>query len=320
MTVATVHVETASRLHLGLFRFGQQPVQYGGVGLMIRPPGFQLSISAADKFSVAGPLADRVSQFASQWAVFHDQAELPCCQIEMNSVPTQHVGLGSGTQLGLAVVAGLSRFAQLPNFSVGDLAACAGRARRSAIGTHGFVHGGLIVEGGRSEQHMLAPLECRLPVPDSWCIVLIRPDQGQGLSGEKEQQAFGDLPPVPGRVTEQLIEEVRQQMLPALTDEDFSEFAESVYRNGNLAGSCFSSLQGGPYNGAALNQRVEWLRSIGYSGVGQSSWGPTLFVLTPDEQAAEQLQQQLEQCPTGERLVSQRAWPCNQGAKIEVRS
>ena len=105
-------------------------------------------------------------------------------------------------------------------------------------------------------------------------------------------------------------------MLPALADTDFPEFAASVYRYGNLAGSCFASLQGGPYNGAALNRRVAWLRSLGHAGVGQSSWGPTLFVLAPDQQQAEQLSEQLKECPTGEELEAEIARPCNQGAQV----
>jgi beta-ribofuranosylaminobenzene 5'-phosphate synthase len=315
MSSQEVHVDAPGRIHLGLLSFGHDDQPYGGVGLMIRP-GLKLEILPAREFAATGPLSERVEQIAWQWARFHGHESLPDCQVTVKQAPDQHVGLGSGTQLGLSVVAGLSRFLGMPDLSIGELAACSGRAARSAIGTHGFVHGGLLVERGRRSSDAVAPLECRLPVPDNWCIVLIRPAGGQGLSGEPEQQTFRDLPPVPERVTEQLIEEVQKQMLPALADGDFSEFAESVYRYGNLAGSCFASVQGGAYNGEALNRRVDWLRSLGHAGVGQSSWGPTLFVLSENQQQAELVSEQLRECPTGETLQVEIARPCNQGATI----
>jgi len=311
-----VQVHAPSRIHLGLLSFGHDDRPFGGVGLMIRPPGLDLHFRSAREFTAAGPLANRVKQFAQGWARFHGHSSLPDCQVTVQQAPGEHVGLGTGTQLGLSVVAGLSRFLGMPDLSTGELAACAGRAARSAIGTHGFVHGGLLVERGRLASDPIAALECRLPIPDQWRLVLVRPAEETGLSGQAEQQAFGRLPAVPDEVTVRLLEEIQQQMLPALADGHFAAFSESVYRYGNLAGRCFTSIQGGPYNGKALNQRVDWLRSLGLAGVGQSSWGPTLFVLAENQQHAEQVVGQLDQCPSGQQLLVEIAAPCNQGAEI----
>ncbi len=315
-----VQVHAPSRIHLGLLSFGHHDRPYGGVGLMIRPPGLDLHFRSAREFTAAGPLADRVEQFAQRWAHFHGHESLPDCQVTVQQAAGQHVGLGTGTQLGLSVVAGLSRFLGMPDLSISELAACAGRAARSAIGTHGFVHGGLLVERGRQASDAIAALECRLPIPAEWRLVLVRPGEDRGLSGQAEQEAFGSLPAVPDEVTDRLLEEIQQQMLPALADADFAAFSESVYRYGNLAGRCFASIQGGPYNGEALNQRVRWLRSLGLSGVGQSSWGPTLFVLAENQQHAEQVAGQLDRCPSGQQLLVEIAAPCNQGAEISSSS
>ena len=318
MALREVQVHAPSRIHLGLLSFGHHDQPLGGVGLMIRPPGLELGIRPASQFTVDGPLASRVEHFARRWAEFHGLDSLPDCQIRVSQAPEQHVGLGTGTQLGLSVVAGLSRFMAMPDLSVGELAAAAGRAARSAIGTHGFVHGGLLVERGRQRSEPIAPLECRLPLPEDWRLVLVRSAEQQGLSGDAEREAFRSLPAVPADVTGRLLEEVQQCMLPTLVDCDFAGFAESVHRYGNLAGSCFATIQGGPYNGKILNQRVAWLRSLGFSGVGQSSWGPTLFVLAADQQQAQHVVGQLHGCPSGERLQAEIALPCNQGAEIVV--
>ena len=43
---------------------------------------------------------------------------------------------------------------------------------------------------------------------------------------------------------------------------------------------------------------VAWLRAAGVAGVGQSSWGPTVFALTESQSTAEELARRLvEQCP-----------------------
>ena len=57
-----------------------------------------------------------------------------------------HVGLGSGTQLALAVARAL---AELYDVERGARALAAAVGRRSAIGTWTFDDGGLVVEGGR---------------------------------------------------------------------------------------------------------------------------------------------------------------------------
>src|SRR5262245_58676058 len=97
-----VEVSTGSRLHFGMFSFGHPGVrQFGGVGAMIDSPRAAVRITPATELRVDGPMRERVLQVAR---TFGDG--LPCA-IEVVSAPRQHVGLGSGTQLALAVSRGL---------------------------------------------------------------------------------------------------------------------------------------------------------------------------------------------------------------------
>lgn len=50
----------------------------------------------------------------------------------------------------------------------------------------------------------------------------------------------------------------------------------------------FSPVQGGPYNGPIVFQLVETLISRGAQGVGQSSWGPSVFSWFKDNESAQQ--------------------------------
>jgi beta-RFAP synthase len=324
MSPRAITVRSPSRLHFGLLSFGgdkrqlgDQGRQFGGVGVMVARPGIDLRITPAEAFEAAGPLAERVREFAARWARSETLPDLPACRVEVVAAPPAHVGLGVGTQLGLSVAAGLSALAGRPNRSPLELAASVGRGLRSAVGTYGFAHGGLIVERGKLPREPLAPLDFRADLPDEWRFVLVCPRTDRGLSGAAEQTAFAELPPVPHQLTEQLRQELRLRLLPALVARDFDQFSESLYRFGTAAGECFARRQGGPFNGPLLTELVRRMRATGVSGVGQSSWGPTLFALLPNEARAESFAAQLlaESPEPLDVLVTP---PCNAGAQIHA--
>lgn len=313
-----VEVTAPSRLHFGLFSFGRRDDrQFGGVGVMVERPAVRLRIAPFQRFEVTGPLAERATEFVRGWANFCGTPDPLPCRIEIQSAAPQHVGLGVGTQLGLSLAAGLNAFFGLPVPSPAELAISVGRGLRSAAGTYGFAEGGLIVERGKLPAESIAPLDIRLELPDRWRFVLIQPKGGRGLWGEEEQRAFDDLPAVPSEVTDELTEEVRERMLPAAARGQLELFGESVYQYGRVAGMCFSDIQGGPYNGRRLTAIVDAVRSMGVSGVGQSSWGPTLFAILPDQTAADDFVARLANRISDEVDMSiTRA--SNQGATIAV--
>jgi beta-RFAP synthase len=286
---------------------------------MIQRPALELKISSAATFTAHGSSADRTLAYARRWAEFHNSS-LPSCRIEVASSSPDHVGLGSGTQLGLAIAAGLNAFCSLPSQSPQELAQSVGRGLRSAVGTYGFVFGGLIVEQGKLPDEPISPLDCRIDLPEHWRFVLVRPTQLVGLAGDIESEAFGALPSVQPAVTAALIDEVSQRLVPAAATDNFSHFAESLYQYGRRSGEIFSARQGGPYNGPIVTSIIEQIRGLGHVGVGQSSWGPTVYVALPSPEAAEKLIQQLsaqEAASSWEMMISR---PCNRGARIVVSS
>jgi len=226
--------------------------------------------------------------------------------------------LGFGTQLGLSVAAGLNAYLGLPQPPIWELAHSAGRGLRSAVGTHGFAHGGLLFERGKLPTELISPLERRVPLPSEWRFVLVCPRERRGLYGPAERQAFSELPPVPQEVADGLSCEVRERMLPAAEQGDPESFGESVYQYGYRAGSCFAGIQGGAYNGSQLERLVELIRSLGIRGVGQSSWGPTIFALCPDASRAERLVDELRQHRELETADIWLTAPRNSGAEIRV--
>lgn len=295
----TVEVATPSRLHFGMFSFGRADErQFGGAGVMIDRPGLQLRITEADRFEALGPLAHRIPKVVRRLGESWSFTELPACRCEILTAPAEHLGLGTGTQLELAVAGGLNAFLGGPPLGAIELARLTGRGARSAIGTYGFLQGGLLVESGKQPGELLAPLEHRVSLPPAWRWVLIIPNSERGLAGEAEQRAFSNLPPVPPEITAQLRTEVTGSLVPAALSGDFATFSESLFRFGHLAGSCFAASQGGSFASTRTARLVEVVQALGVRGVGQSSWGPALFAVLESEAAAlrfgDLLAQQLE--------------------------
>src|SRR6516165_10651895 len=114
MTGPRLYVRTPSRLHFGLLGWGPQARrQFGGLGLMIESPGITLSAEPAGSWGAAGPLAARVVRLLQSLPPRLAEAGIRVqpVQIAIRSAPAEHVGLGVGTQLSLAVACALLRMA-----------------------------------------------------------------------------------------------------------------------------------------------------------------------------------------------------------------
>jgi beta-RFAP synthase len=317
--VEQVLVTAPSRLHFGMLSFGQPGVrQFGGIGVMVAPPLLRLAISKSPQFAVAGPSAARIRRAATSVCRFLALDKPPNCHIQLQDRLHRHVGLGSGTQLALAVALGLHAFLGQPAPDACDLARMVGRAARSAVGTYGFALGGLVLEGGKLAPTEIAPLIARVDLPQAWRFVLFRPRRQARFSGGVEEAAFGRLPAVDTTVTDRLCRIALDELLPAARDGLFEPFADAVCRYGELAGSCFAAVQGGPFNGPQTTQLVERLCRLGARGVGQSSWGPTVFAAAADQHSAQRLVERFRAEHGDQSFEIVIAAPASRGATVVI--
>jgi beta-ribofuranosylaminobenzene 5'-phosphate synthase len=315
-----VQVFAPSRLHFGMFSFGQPGVrQFGGVGMMIRAPGLRLKITPAEKLCAVGPFEDLLLAHAQVVQKSISCGEPLACRLELTTAPRAHVGLGSGTQLALAVAAGLNAFCGGSPKPVAELARIVGRGKRSAIGTYGFAHGGLLVEAGKTADDEISPLVARVELPAEWRVVLICPRRMTGLSGEAERIAFERLPPVPVETTERLCREVLLELLPAAVAGDFEHFSDALYRFGHAAGMCFAGQQCGAFASDRIHTIVRRTVSLGARGVGQSSWGPSVFAVLPNVSTAESFVERFRGEGEVDDLEITVVEPDNRGAQIDCQ-
>ncbi len=300
-------LQTPSRLHFGLLSWGADaPRRFGGVGLMVREPGLALVAEPAAAWEAAGPLADRVLAVAGRVAAGLAAAGVPVgpLRLVVAGAPPEHVGLGVGTQLGMAVARAVAEFAGRGDLPAPELAALAGRGARSGIGMHGFGLGGLIVDGGRGrgDEAPGAPLIARLAFPPDWSVLVAIPPDATGLHGAPEVQAFRQLPPPPDSTVDRLCRLVLLDLLPAVAERDLATFGAALTEIQLRVGQGFAPAQGGIYARPELADVAESLRRDGLHGVGQSSWGPTLygFLAGPDDE---------RRAAILARLLTRTGWP-----------
>ncbi|MEM6799305.1 MAG: hypothetical protein AAF589_07300 [Planctomycetota bacterium] len=314
--MATVTVTTASRLHFGLYAFGDSPRAFGGVGVMVDRPGLKVACALSDECVATGPLAERAAAFAK--LATKNLGVAAGLRVEVLSEPQEHAGLGLGTQLGLSVAAGLEVLVNGQPRGAAELAALVGRGKRSAVGAHGFEHGGWILDGGHASPNAIGELERRLPVPDNWRFVLFRPEKHAGLSGQQEAAAFAALPSIFESTTIELRRLAWEEMAPALAGADFDRFAASLFAYGRLAGECFAPVQGGPFASREVAMLIDTLHASGVAGCGQSSWGPTVFALARSRDEAQAVESAVREDPLHRGVASTIAAPCNTGARWAI--
>jgi beta-RFAP synthase len=200
-----------------------------------------------------------------------------------------------------------------------ELARLIGRGQRSAVGIHGFAHGGLLVEGGKRSADAIAPLIAGMAFPTAWRILLVIPQELHGDHGPREEAAFRALAGGSAdlRRTEALCRLVLLGMLPALAERDLDGFGEALYDFNRRAGEWFRAWQGDLYAHPRITQLVEAIRGTGLArGVGQSSWGPTVFAIVAADVAHELHHWLLRQraCAAEEMIVT----PAANGGAVAI--
>jgi beta-ribofuranosylaminobenzene 5'-phosphate synthase len=289
-----VFVEAPARLHFGMLDLsGTLGRRFGGIGAAVPTPSLLLSAEArAATITAEGPEAERAVRFAHRF-VDHYGIEGRGAHFEIDRVIPAHNGLGSGTQLALAVARSMAELYEL-DADVATLATAVGRARRSAIGTWTFAHGGFVLEGGRRSgagdaPDQPAPLLTRLPIPPDWRCVIAVPRAALGVSGDAEVAAFASLPDPPLRDVERVAHLVLMSLLPALVEGDLATFGRTLTDVQYITGRWFAPAQGGAFAPGIGASLIAQMREWGAAGVGQSSWGPAVYGIVGDQQAGAEL-------------------------------
>lgn len=272
-----VHVQAFARLHLGFLDLnGSLGRRFGGVGLSIADLPLELSANPARTIQVSGPGSARAGEFAR--AMFARLGYSGGVDLRIARAIPEHAGLGSGTQLALAVGTACARLAGVELGSA-EIAATLLRGQRSGIGVGTFGLGGLIVDGGRGLESGVPPVISRLDVPEEWRFVLVLDRSRQGTHGDRESVAFARLPEMPESQSAQLCRIVLMRLLPAVVEGDCDAFGAAVACIQAVMGEMFMEFQSGTFTSPDVAAAAAFLERHGATGIGQSSWGPTGFAV-----------------------------------------
>jgi beta-ribofuranosylaminobenzene 5'-phosphate synthase len=286
-----VVVEAPARLHFGFIDLeGAGGRVFGSIGAALEWPQYVVEARPADRPHIDG---EPDTELARILAALGDDLRPPGIALRVLQQIPRHRGLGSGTQRDLALAVAIARMAgHCP--SGADLSARLGRGRRSGVGVATFDRGGLVVDAGiaqaggtaRAGRPPAPPVIFQRALPEDWHFVLATPPGEAGLHGGAEEAVFRELRPMSAALVGRVSRLVLMEALPAILTDDIGQFGEAITEIQILMGEHFAPYQGGAYATELGRAIAEFARKHGAAGVGQSSWGPTVFALVRGADAA----------------------------------
>ena len=222
---------------------------FGGLGVGIDHPNVTIEAQNSPNFAIKGQEVELANSIAQKF--FSLYRLQPKASINVIEAIPPHIGLGSGTQLSIAIAVALAKIFDV-KASVPELAVAMGRAKRTAVGTTIFQVGGFVVDGGKNQKtQSFPPLIYRQPFPTEWRFVVAIPRAQEGLSNSEENYAFKKLTEMPSEDVGQICRLIMLKLLPAIAEHDIGAFGDALTRIQILTGNYFAQAQGGTYSSPA---------------------------------------------------------------------
>ncbi|MBA8881402.1 beta-ribofuranosylaminobenzene 5'-phosphate synthase family protein [Phyllobacterium myrsinacearum] len=287
----SVTIEVPARIHLGFLDIPRNVPEsgqdrFGSIGLPIQDIATVLTISRAAKAQVEGDEQKLVAQHVTTFSRYLGITAQH--KVVVHRTIPRHIGLGSGTQIALAVAAALRSLHALPLDIVND-ASMLGRGTRSGIGIAAFEDGGVIVDAGKGPNSAAPTIVSRIPFPEEWRIILVFDTSTQGIHGDAEIKAFKALPPFPLTTSAAISRHVLMGVMPGLIEKNVDLFGRAITAIQTEIGNYFAPAQGGIFTSKHVEATIRQLARAGAVGIGQSSWGPTGFAFAPSQTEAERI-------------------------------
>lgn len=313
-----VYIKTPARLHFGLIDLnGDFGRLYGGLGVGINRPNVILEAQPSKTMIVKGKKTGLVQEFVNKFKEAYKIKANVAITVEQ-TIP-EHVGLGSGTQLALAVATAMAKLFNV-KATTQELALIMGRMQRTCVGTTIFEKGGFVVDGGKDTKNpnCLPSLISRQPFPEEWRFMVMVPNVEQGFSNNQETAAFKNVKPMLAEEVGKICRLIMIKLLPALAEKNIETFGEALTQIQNTIGDSFANVQHGRYTHASAAENIEYLQKLGAYGVGQSSWGPALYglFLKKDAKKIQQTLQTFLNRKWGGQVFTAKA--TNRGAYIKI--
>ncbi|MEZ3143614.1 beta-ribofuranosylaminobenzene 5'-phosphate synthase family protein [Halobaculum sp. MBLA0143] len=286
-----VTVTAGGRLHFG---FGNLSLAherlYGACGATVAEPRVRLTARPAEEATADTETAARYTERVCETLA------VPGARVSVAESLPRHAGLGSGTQTALAVLTAVARLYALEP-RVRERAPTLGRGGRSGVGVAAFERGGFVLDAGHPTERFTAarpadgdwtvpPVAARHTLPEDWRFLVVVPDAAPGRSGDGEEASMRSVvESADPAVADRVAGVIARRLLPAVAAGAVDRFGAAVRELGRLNGSWFADEQGGVYRPPVGDVVSELADATAVSGVGQSSWGPTVYAVTDTARA-----------------------------------
>lgn len=328
----TIFVQAPARLHLGFLDLnGGLGRHFGSIGLAVNSHHTRLSLTdSAEQQAFETDLSDsshkKVSNLINQFYLTLGKdipVDLRRNTVNVHALIPEHAGLGSGTQLALVIGRLLASYHRL-DIPTPAIAQSLDRGKRSGIGISTFDNGGFVVDAGLGPHSPTPARIFQQAFPSPWRLVMLMDKNHQGIHGKTEIQAFQTLPKFPLQHSQRICHLTLMQLLPALIEQDINLFGKAVSEIQTLIGQHFAPAQGGQYTSKPISKLLDHAKSLGFTGIAQSSWGPTCCVFADSQSQADQLIAELHDMmnsdPQLQHIELLSAAGVNQGASITIDS
>lgn len=296
-----IQIQSAARLHFGfLDTGGSLGRKFGSLGLSLSNPEIEIRVRTAADLVIYGPDEGKIKLALKYAKLFYEHPRLEGQladhpfrgEIHLDKMIPSHQGLGSGTQLALCVVMALCQLHGV-DCSVSEVALMVRRGLRSGIGIESFKGGGFIVDGGSADPGKESPLLLfRHSFPENWRAIVVFPPGAHGLNGRDEENVFVKMNPDP-QASKEICQLVLMKLLPGLIEVKLEPFAEALEQIQRITGASFADFQSGHYASSMAEDIFLKMRQLGVVGMGQSSWGPTLYGFADSPAAASRIVEDL---------------------------
>ena len=257
-----------SRLHFGFLNLkSSSSYSYGGMGLSIDRYPTILRVSRASKFesNLKKTLRDKIFNFLCS----NNLSKKIC--IDCIESPQKHIGLGSGTQLILSIEEAISKFYRF-NKNINFF----NRNYRSGVGINSYRNGGFIVDSPKNNL-LTNEIIFKTSFPKEWKIILLFDSKAKGLHGSSESRFFSSDTTISLR--KKLSDLTLNEIIPSIIYKDFDIFARSLTQFQDLNSLFYSSIQKSNYLSHDIAKVVKKVSMKFNVASGQSSWGPTSYML-----------------------------------------
>jgi beta-ribofuranosylaminobenzene 5'-phosphate synthase len=286
-----VIVRAYPRLHIGLLDLaGASLRRYGGAGFILDCMPIRVSAGPGRSALLGLDLLDSAGR-RDVLAALDRMAKrfpIPRPRMTVQSLPPQHVGLGTKTAVVLALLKAWQVFSAL-HIESRQMQRLSGRGGASGVGIHGFFRGGFIADLGHkaSEQTQFSPssyrvdfdvppIALRLPIPKDWRFALFLP-HGRRYSGNQELRFFHSNTPIPRSQAKDAIATLYHGVVPAVIQQDI-DLLRLALRDLHRSGFKHRELRG---QAEPVQRLFKELERVQGCAVGLSSLGPLVYAVLP---------------------------------------